>query len=53
MSESHDDAAPAAQTRLVESLLEARGLLDPQELDRALEGIERAAQQTARTATPA
>jgi nitrile hydratase len=36
---SHDDAPLAAQTRLVESLLEERGLLDPTELDRALEAF--------------
>ena len=36
---SHDDAPLAAQTRLVESLLEQQGLLDPTELDRALEAF--------------
>jgi nitrile hydratase len=36
---SHDDAPLAAQTRLVESLLEQKGLLDPTELDRALEAF--------------
>ena len=36
---SHDDALPAARTRHVEALLEARGLLDPRELDRALEAF--------------
>lgn len=36
---SHDDAPLAAQTRLVEALLEDRGLLDAAELDRALEAF--------------
>ncbi|MCU1603370.1 MAG: nthA [Frankiales bacterium] len=39
MSDEHDDAAPAAQTRHVEGLLEAKGLLDANELDRALEAF--------------
>ncbi len=39
MSEHHDDAHPAALTRHVEALLEARGLLDARELDRALEAF--------------
>ena len=41
MSGDHSsaDAIPAARTRHVEALLEARGLLDPQELDRALEAF--------------
>ena len=36
---SHDDAPLAAQTRLVEALLEQRGLVDADELDRALEAF--------------
>ena len=36
---SHDDAPLAAQTRHVEALLERKGLLDPAELDRALEAF--------------
>jgi nitrile hydratase len=36
---SSTDAIPAARTRHVEALLEARGLLDAQELDRALEAF--------------
>ena len=39
MSGTHDDAPLAARTRHLESLLEARGLLDPAELDRALEAF--------------
>ena len=39
MSEHHDDGALAARTRHVEALLEARGLLDAAELDRALEAF--------------
>ena len=39
MSEHHDDGPVAAQTRHVEALLEARGLLDAAELDRALEAF--------------
>ncbi|MCW2669257.1 MAG: Nitrile hydratase [Frankiales bacterium] len=39
MSEHHDDGPVAAQTRHVEALLEARGLLDAVELDRALEAF--------------
>ena len=39
MSEHHEDGALAARTRQVESLLEARGLLDAAELDRALEAF--------------
>ena len=39
MSDDHDDARPAAQTRHVEALLESRGLLDANELDRALEAF--------------
>lgn len=36
---SHDDAPLAAQTRHVEALLEQRGLVDADELDRALEAF--------------
>jgi nitrile hydratase len=39
VSEHHEDGALAAQTRHVEALLEARGLLDASELDRALEAF--------------
>jgi nitrile hydratase len=39
MSEHHDDGPVAARTRHVEALLEARGLLDAAELDRALEAF--------------
>jgi nitrile hydratase len=39
VSEHHDDGPVAAQTRHVEALLEARGLLDAAELDRALEAF--------------
>jgi nitrile hydratase len=39
VSEHHDDGPVAAQTRHVEALLEARGLLDAVELDRALEAF--------------
>ncbi|MDX6218596.1 MAG: nitrile hydratase subunit alpha [Frankiales bacterium] len=39
MSEHHDDGPVAAQTRHIEALLEARGLLDAAELDRALEAF--------------
>ncbi|MDX6268225.1 MAG: nitrile hydratase subunit alpha [Frankiales bacterium] len=39
MSEHHDDGPVAAQTRHVEALLEARGLLDAAELNRALEAF--------------
>jgi nitrile hydratase len=37
MSEHHDDGALARQVRGVEALLERKGLVDAQELDRALE----------------
>jgi nitrile hydratase len=39
VSEHHEDGALAARTRHVEALLEARGLLDASELDRALEAF--------------
>ena len=39
MSDHHDDAPIAAQVRGVETLLEQRGLVDPRELDRALEAF--------------
>lgn len=39
MSEHHEDGALAARTRHVEALLEARGLIDAAELDRALEAF--------------
>jgi nitrile hydratase len=39
MSDHHEDGELAAQTRHVEALLEARGLLDATELDRALEAF--------------
>jgi nitrile hydratase len=39
VSEHHDDGPVAAQTRHVEALLEARGLLDAAELNRALEAF--------------
>ena len=39
MSDHHEDGVLAARTRQVESLLEARGLLDAAELDRALEAF--------------
>jgi len=39
VSEHHEDGALAAQTRHVEALLEAKGLLDAGELDRALEAF--------------
>ena len=39
MSDHHEDGALAARTRHVEALLEARGLLDAAELDRALEAF--------------
>ncbi len=39
MSDHHDDAPIAAQVRAVETLLEERGLVDPRELDRALEAF--------------
>ena len=39
MSEHHDDTPIAAQVRGMEALLEERGLVDPRELDRALEAF--------------
>ena len=39
MSDHHEDGALAARTRHVEALIEARGLLDAAELDRALEAF--------------
>jgi nitrile hydratase len=39
MSEHHDDGPLALRTRQVEALLEARGLVDGNELDRALESF--------------
>ncbi len=39
MSEHHDHAPVAAQVRGLERLLEERGLVDPAELDRALEAF--------------
>jgi len=39
MSDDHDDSAIARQVRGVEALLEARGLVDPVELDRALQAF--------------
>ena len=39
MSDHHDDAPIAAQVRGMETLLEERGLVDPRELDRALEAF--------------
>jgi nitrile hydratase len=39
VSEHHEDGALAARTRHVEALLEARGLIDAAELDRALEAF--------------
>ena len=39
MSDHHDNAPIAAQVRGMETLLEERGLVDPRELDRALEAF--------------
>lgn len=39
MSDDHDDSALARQVRGVEALLERKGLVDPVELDRALEAF--------------
>ncbi|ANZ34701.1 nitrile hydratase subunit alpha [Lentzea guizhouensis] len=39
MTDHHDDAPIAAQVRELEALLEEKGLLDAQELDRALEAF--------------
>ncbi|MET9225388.1 nitrile hydratase subunit alpha [Lentzea sp. NPDC003310] len=39
MSDDHDDSPIAAQVRELEALLEEKGLLDAQELDRALEAF--------------
>ena len=39
MSDDHDDSTIARQVRGVEALLEERGLVDPVELDRALEAF--------------
>jgi nitrile hydratase len=39
MSDHHDDAPIAAQVRGLEALLEERGLVDPTDLDRALEAF--------------
>src|SRR5688572_18847445 len=39
MSDDHDDAPIAARVRELEAALEAKGLLDAQELDRALEAF--------------
>ena len=39
MSEDHDDSTLARQVRGVEALLERKGLVDPAELDRALEAF--------------
>ena len=39
MSDDHDDSTVARQVRSLELLLEERGLLDPVELDRALEAF--------------
>ncbi|MFD4676949.1 nitrile hydratase subunit alpha [Lentzea sp. NPDC058450] len=39
MSDDHDDSPIAAQVRDLESLLEAKGLIDPRELDQVLEAF--------------
>ena len=39
MSDDHDDSTIARQVRGVETLLEERGLVDPVELDRALQAF--------------
>ncbi len=39
MSDDHDDSTLARQVRAVETLLEERGLVDPVELDRALQAF--------------
>ncbi|MGI5501307.1 nitrile hydratase subunit alpha [Lentzea sp. CA-135723] len=39
MSDDHDDSPIAAQVRDLEALLEAKGLIDPRELDQVLEAF--------------